>query len=765
MNGKIQKLSLSEKARLLSGKSFWQTQEYKEAGIESITFSDGPSGLRVQDGKTDSMGLNASKASTCFPAHSALACTFNTELVNEVGVAIGEEAAHFGVNVLLAPAINIKRNPLNGRNFEYFSEDPYLSGVMGREYISGVQSNGVGACVKHFAANNKELGRTVYDSAVDMRTLREIYLTPFEIAVKGAKPAAVMTAYNRLNGVFCNENKWLLSDVLRGEWGHDGIVVSDWGGTFNRVEAVKAGADIEMPLCRFSEKELLDSIKLGELTKDELDLCVDRIINLSDKLNEQQISTECDFDKNAAFAERCAEECAVLLKNDGVLPLNNSEKVALIGDIAQNAVQGGGSSKVNPTRVATLLQCFENENNFIGFERGYNQKGKKSKKLIKNALKLAQNADIIVCAVGISAGEAEGVDRENIRLAENQIQLLTALKGTGKKIVTVLSCGGSVITDWDEGLNALLLAGLNGQGGAKAVKRLLLGEICPSGKLAETFPYKLEDLPSTQYFNGNTPYKVEYKEGMRVGYRGLAGAKYPFGFGLSYTQFGYSDAQIGYSKSSKMPDFLSFFIKNEGVFDGAEAAQLYIEYPENAHAPKLQLKGFTKVFLKAGEGIRVQIPFDEYSFRSFDTVSGKWVTVGGKYKIYIGASSEDLRLCGEIDIDGVDGVPAADSESVGAKDYVIHRNKKGRVIVDFTTPFSELKNSRGALGRFAARLAFAVTKNNPTANGTMRYVTLRTAAQFAKFDSVRARGLVDLLGGKPLKGIGKLIRGEKKKNK
>ena len=763
MNGKIQKLSLSEKARLLSGKSFWQTQDYKEAGIESITFSDGPSGLRVQDGKSDSMGLNASKASTCFPAHSALACSFNTELVNGVGVALGAEAAHFGVNILLAPAINIKRNPLNGRNFEYFSEDPYLSGVMGREYISGVQSNGVGACVKHFAANNKELGRTVYDSAVGARTLREIYLTPFEIAVKGAKPAAVMTAYNRLNGAYCNENKWLLSEVLRGEWGHDGIVISDWGGTYNRVDAVKAGADLEMPLCRFSEKELLDSIKLGELTKGELDLCAERIINLSDKLNGTKISAECDFEKNAAFAERCAEECAVLLKNDGVLPLNN-KKFALIGDIAQNAVQGGGSSKVNPTQVATLLQCFENEENFVGFERGYNQKGKKSKKLIKKALKLAQNADIIICAVGISAGEAEGVDRENIRLAENQIELLTALKSTGKKIVAVLSCGGAVETDWDESLNALLLAGLNGQGGAKAVKRLLFGEICPSGKLAETFPHKLEDLPSTQYFAEN-PYKVEYKEGMRVGYRGLTGAKYPFGFGLSYTQFGYSDAQIGYLKSSKMPDFLSFFIKNEGNFDGAEAAQLYIEYPENAHSPKLQLKGFTKVFLKVGESARVQIPFDEYSFRSFDTVSGKWVTVGGKYKIYVGASSEDLRLCGEVEIEGVDGVPPADSESVTAKEYVIHRNKKGRVIADFTTPFSELKNSRGALGRLATRIAFAITKNNPTANGTMRYVTLRTAAQFAKFGSRRASGLVDIFGGKACRGIGKLIRGEKKKDK
>lgn len=760
MNGKIEKLNLRQKAELLSGKSFWQTQDYTDAGVESITFSDGPSGLRVQNGRSDSMGLNASKASTCFPAHSALACSFNQGLVNKVGLALGEEAAHFGISVLLAPAINIKRNPLNGRNFEYFSEDPYLSGVMGREYISGVQRSGIGACVKHFASNNKELGRTVYDSAVDMRTLREIYLTAFEIAIKGAKPAAVMTAYNRLNGVYCNENKWLLSEVLRGEWGHGGIIVSDWGGTSSRIAGVKAGADLEMPLCKFSADEISEAINSGELNEEELDNCAERIINLSDKLNAKKITSECDFEKHASFAEKCAEECAVLLKNDGVLPLNDN-KIALIGDIAKNAVQGGGSSKVNPTRVTTLLQCFEKEESFVGFARGYDQKGKNSKKLIKKALKLAKKADIIICAVGVTAGEAEGVDRENIRLSENQIELLTALKGTGKRVVAVLSCGGAVETDWDEGIGALLLAGLNGQGGAVAVKRILTGEANPSGKLAETFPHKSEDLKSTQYFTENA-YKVEYKEGMKVGYRGLSGAKYPFGFGLSYTQFGYKDIQFGYTNFSKTPDFAQFLLKNEGGSDGAEAAQLYIEFPENAHSPKLQLKGFTKVFLKAGESATVKIPFDEYSFRSFDTESGKWVTVGGVYKIYIGASSEDLRLCGEIEIEGVEEVPAADSESVSAKDYVIHRNKKGRVIADFTTPFSELKNSRGALGRLATRIAFAATKNNPTANGTMRFVTLRTAAQFAKFGKSRASGLVDIFDGRAFKGIGKLIRGEKK---
>jgi len=757
MNGKTEKLTVLQRAQLTSGKTFWQTHGFEEAGIKSLFFSDGPAGLRTQSCKGDSLGLNSSAPSTCFPAHSALACSFNSELVKKVGFSIGAEAAKAGVDVLLAPAINIKRNPLNGRNFEYFSEDPYLSGVMGREYISGVQQNGVGACVKHFAANNREFGRTVYDSAVDTRTLREIYLTPFEIAVKGAKPAAVMTAYNRLNGVYCNENKRLITEILRGEWGHDGIVVSDWGGTNDRVAAIKAGADLEMPCCKFSADEIMLALESGELQEEELNACADRIVRLSERLKGGKKSG--DGTANVEFAEKCAEECAVLLKNDGVLPLKKGEKFALIGDLAQNpAYQGGGSSHVNPTRLTRLTDCMRGED-FSGFERGYKANGKKSKGLIRRALKLAARADVIICVIGLSAGDAEGADRENIRLPENQIELLCALKGTGKRVVAVLSCGGTVETDWDGGVNALLLAGLNGQGGAAAIKKILTGEANPSGKLAETFPYKLEDLPSTAYFTGNA-YGTEYKEGMRVGYRGIGDrAKYPFGFGLSYTEFGYSDIKTDESGAE-------FTLTNTGNVDGAEAVQLYIGCPESANEPPIQLKGFKKIFLRAGESARIKIPFDEYSFRSFDIKSGNWVTVGGRYKIYIGASSQDLRLSDEIEIEGTEDVPAADCTAVRAEEYPLSLNKKGRVVADFYTPFSELKNSRGALSRLAVKFALSVAGRSPTAGGTMRYVTLRTAAQFARFDGVRAKGLVDFFGGKYFKGVCKIIRGEKRrKNK
>jgi len=751
MNGKTEKLTVLQRAQLTSGKTFWQTHGFEEAGVESLFFSDGPAGLRTQSGKGDSLGLNSSAPSTCFPAHSALACSFNAELVKKVGFSIGAEAAKAGVDVLLAPAINIKRNPLNGRNFEYFSEDPFLSGVMGREYISGVQESGVGACVKHFAANNREFGRTVCDSAVDTRTLREIYLTPFEIAVKGAKPAAVMTAYNRLNGVYCNENKRLITEMLRGEWGHDGIVVSDWGGTNDRVAAIKAGADLEMPCCKFSADEIMQALEMGELQEEELNACADRIVCLSERLKSGERHGDIAGED---FAEKCAEECAVLLKNDGVLPLKGGEKLALIGDLAENpAYQGGGSSHVNPTCLTRLTDCMS----VLGFERGYKANGKKSKRLIRRALKLAARADVIICVVGLSAGDAEGVDRENIRLPENQTELLSALKGTGKRVVAVLSCGGAVETDWDDGVNALLFAGLNGQSGAAAVKKILTGEANPSGKLAETFPEKLEDLPSVGYFKGNA-YGTEYKEGMRVGYRGTGAAKYPFGFGLSYTAFDYSDIKTDGSGAE-------FTLKNAGDYDGAEAVQLYIGYPESANELPVQLKGFKKVYLRAGESARIRIPFDEYSFRSFDTKSGRWVTVGGRYKIYIGASSQDLRLLSDMEIEGTEGVPAADCTKVRAEEYPITLNKKGRVIADFRTPFSELKNSRGALSRLAVKFALAVAGRSPTAGGTMRYVTLRTAAQFARFDGVRASGLVDFFGGKYFKGIRKIIRGKKKSDK
>lgn len=759
MAEKTSNLTIQQKTLLVSGKSFWRTYGFEEAGVNGLLITDGPAGLRLQpDKKADSLGLNASRPSTCFPAHSALACSFDKELLKSVGKRIGKEATSFGVNVLLAPAVNIKRNPLCGRNFEYFTEDPYLCGVLAKEYIEGVQSEGVGACIKHFACNNKELGRTVYDSAVDMRTLREIYLTAFEIAITEAKPVAVMTAYNRLNGTFCNENEWLLQKVLREEWGHNGIVVSDWGGTYDRISAIKAGADLEMPQCKFSSNEIRTALEMGELSEEELTACTDRIEELSKKLTAEWEITDCDFEEHASFSVTCAEKCAVLLKNDGVLPLKDGENFVLLGEFARTPVyQGGGSSHVNPTEVTSLYGCLKDKSGFSGYYRGYRADGKKSKKLVNKALKIAKTIQTAIISVGLSAGDAEGIDRDNIRIPDGQTELISALVSAGKKVVAVLSCGGAVETDWDKGVSALLFAGLNGQGGAEAVSNILFGKVNPSGKLAETFSLSLEDVPSSAYFNSD-PYKVEYKEGMDVGYRHFYGKplKYPFGFGLSYTTFEYSDLTIE-------RDGVSFNLKNTGRLDGVEVCQLYIGYPENAHAPKIQLKGFEKVYLTAGEVKRVQIPFDGYSFRSFNALKDKWEVAKGKYAIYIGSSSEHFHLTGFLDMDGAEDIPPADTSHLAGKDYPLIRDKKGRVIVDLHTPFSEIALSRARLIRLAIKITLKVTKNSPTVGGTMRFAHVRTGAQFTRFDAVQTDGLLRLFNGKYFSGVYKIIRGEKKK--
>ena len=758
MNKKTESLTTIQKAELVSGNSFWATREYEDAEVKSITFSDGPSGLRMQLlGKADSMGLKKSQPATCFPTHSSLSCSFNTELINGVGKRMGEEAACLGADVILAPAVNIKRNPLGGRNFEYFSEDPYLSGVLGAEFINGVQSQGVGACIKHFAANNKELGRTVYDSAVDMRTLREIYLTAFEIAVTKAKPVAVMTSYNKLNGVYCNENEWLINDVLRGEWGHDGIVVSDWGGTYDRVAAIKAGADLEMPLCKFSKDEVLSAIEEGALKEEELTACADRIVELSDKLNGEKSLTICDFDEHAIYAAKCAMECAVLLKNDGVLPLKEGVKFAVVGGIAKNPViQGGGSSKVNPTHMSTLYGSLSRLSGFSSYSQGYFTNGLCSTLLINNALLDVDSADVIICCIGVTKGDAEGSDKKHIRLPKNQIELLNALHKTGKPIIAVLSCGGAIETDWDDCVNALVYAGLNGQGGARAIKDILTGKVNPSGKLSETFPIRAEDSPSYTEFN-TSPYTAIYKEGMNVGYRYFHGnnVKYPFGYGLSYTSFKYSNLEVDEKG-------VTFTLENIGDCKGAEAVQTYITFPQSANAPTIQLKGFKKVVLEKGESASVYIPFDEYSFRSFDAENNKWVKVTGEYTVFVGSSSCDFKLSGKINIKG-DAKEAAPCKTDGLKceEYPLNFDDKGRIIADMHTPIGELVNSKACLIRLGIRRALFFTAHNPTVNGTMRYATVRTAAQFRKFDKVQAEGLLEVFNGKYFKGLYKIICGEK----
>lgn len=717
----MKEYSLDAKARLLTGKNFWNTA--KVCGADEIRFSDGPSGLRIQGKKGDHLGLNGSAPATCFPAHSALASSFNKELVQKVGACIGREAAAGGVDVLLAPDLNIKSYPLNGRNFEYFSEDPYLNGKLGAAYVCGVQSAGVGACVKHFAANNRERGRMVSDSAVDERTLREIYLTAFEIAVKEQQPAAVMTAYNRLNGVYCNENAWLLKDVLRGEWGFGGIVVSDWGGTHDRAAAVKAGADLEMPRCDFSVDEIKAAIKSGSLSEEDVDLCAERIKKLSRREKPLQ---NFDLSGHKEFAVECAKECAVLLKNDGLLPLKENTKIALIGDFAKKPqIQGGGSAKVNPKAALSLKNCL---------------KGAKYAKGGAKAVRLAKRSDVVIYCMGYREEDAEGDDRTSFPLPEKQLKLLEKLQKANKNIVAVLFCGCAVDAGWDEKVSALLYAGLSGQGGMKAVADILTGKVNPSGKLTETFP---ETFKAGQI----NPYGTAYSDGMNFGYRRGGKVKYPFGFGLSYTKFEYSNLRVNGKGAS-------FDVKNTGGVYGGESVQMYIRFPKCANSPEIQLKGFDKVFLEAGESKKVFIPFDGYSFRSFDTNGKKWVEASGKYEIYIGASSEDFRLKGTLERTGdCDFVPAPDVLCLAPSGYPVLKDEKGRVVAEKQTPFCELKNAKGLLGRFFINLTLAAVKKKRTIYGTMEYLPLRTLGQFAGFDGSVLRGVTEIFNGKIFKGI------------
>lgn len=744
----ISKLTVYEKAQLVSGGGFWSTRGFEKIGVKSLKTCDGPAGLRVQaEGRSDSMGLNSSVPATVFPAHSALACSFDKKLVSETARTIGSEALNFGVDILLAPAVNVKRNPLCGRNFEYFSEDEYLSGALGAEFINGLQSTGVGACVKHFAANNKEYGRTVSDSVVDCRTLNEIYLTPFEMCVKGAKPRAVMTAYNRLNGTFCNEHKPLIRDILRGQWGFDGIVISDWGGTHDRAEAIKAGADLEMPGCKFSVGEIVSAVEEGRLSEAELDECAERVARASEFKTERK---KCDFKEHAEFAVKCAENCAVLLKNDGVLPLDKNKKIAVIGAYAKKPVyQGGGSSHVNHTRLTSVYEGLKEEYPLAGYARGYNKKSG-GKGLISRAVKLAKSAEAVVLCVGLPSSDTEGSDRHDLSLPKRQLELISAVASAGKPVVCVLSCGGAVDCSWDGEVNALLYAGLNGQGGGKAISNIISGKVNPSGKLAEGFPSDINAVESTAYFN-ESPYYTLYREGMRVGYKGGAEYKYPFGYGLSYTAFGYSDLAADDCG-------VSFNVTNIGGRDGAEAVQLYIKYPEEANSG-LRLKGFEKVFLRAGESKRVTIPFDEYTFRSYDEKRGKWGICAGQYEICVCSSSHDIKLSVKAAKTGdISGVNAPDTSRLAAADYLLSRDNRGRVKAELSTPFSELHASRALLVRLFVKTALGLFRNNPTVGGTMHYITLRSAAQFARFNSVQAEGFIDAFNGKYLRGAVKMLR-------
>lgn len=656
----VQNMTLEEKCYLLSGKDFWQTRSVERLNIPSISLSDGPHGVRRQEGAADQLGLNASIPATCYPTAATMANSWDEALAREMAQSLGEEAVSQEVNVLLGPGLNIKRSPLCGRNFEYFSEDPYLAGKMAAAYVLGIQKAGASACPKHFAANSQELRRMASDSVVDERTLREIYLTGFEIAVREAHPKSIMSSYNRINGEYANENKHLLRDILVDEWGFDGFVVSDWGGSNDHVKGVENGSHLEMPTTGGdSDEELIRAVKSGKISEAAVDERVEELVNVIMQLapvTQTAKGKKFDVEAHHEMAQKAAEGSIVLLKNDEkLLPLKKGAKVAVIGDFAQKPrYQGAGSSVVNPTKLVSTLDVIKDfDLDMIGFAAGYVRTGEANDEMKAEAVRLAKDAETVLLYVGLDeVSEAEGLDRSNMKLGKNQEDLIKALLEVNKNIVVVLSAGSPIEMPWAEKVPAIIHGYLSGQAGAGAMLKAVTGQINPNGKLAESYPFKYEDTPAYNYFPSKER-SSEYREGLYVGYRYYTTAKvpvrYPFGYGLSYTSFTYSEM-------SATDKAVTFTIQNTGERDGAEVAQVYVSAKAGeVFRPALELKGFAKVFLKAGEKKTVTVSLDDKAFRYFNVKTNKWEVEGGDYEILVGASCMDIRLSKVVSVKGSSG--------------------------------------------------------------------------------------------------------------
>ena len=712
----LKKLTLEEKCALLSGAETFKTRGMPEHGIPQIWLSDGPHGLRKQAGESDHLGLNPSVPATCFPTASAVANSWDAALGEKIGAALGEEAAAQEVSVVLGPGLNMKRNPLCGRSFEYFSEDPYLAGKLAAGYIRGIQSKGVAACPKHFAVNSQETRRMASDSIVDERTLREIYLTGFEIAVKEGHPRSIMSSYNLVNGTYANENKHLLMEILRGEWGFDGAVITDWGGSNDHALGVKNGSTLEMPAPGGdSVRELLAAVESGKISESDIDARLSELLPLVFDTKAALDAAPREFDAAAhhALARRAAEESLVLLKNEGaLLPLAAGTKVAVIGDFAKNPrYQGAGSSMVNSTQVDVLLdKLIDSELNVIGYQQGFDLHGKPDAALQKSACELATQADTVILCMGLDEiAESEGLDRSNLRLAQNQVDLLQAVAAVNPKIVVVLYSGSVVETPWLDNCQALLYAALGGQAGAGAVADALTGKVNPCGKLAETWPLAYADVPSAADFATRRK-TVEYREGLYIGYRYFTTAekavRFPFGYGMSYTTFAYSDMAAD-------EQGVSLTVTNTGSVAGTEIVQLYVAKKNSElFRPAKELKGFARVTLAPGEKQRITIMLDDKAFRFWNVKANRWEIEGGEYELLVGASVEDIRLCEKISVHGTATVHPYEDRDLDCyyKGDVLHVSDadfekllghpipNGKTKIDRNLTLGELNHARSPLG-------------------------------------------------------------------
>ena len=761
----INSLSLEQKCALLSGGTVFTTRALPGKGIPAITLSDGPNGVRKQAGAADHLGLNPSVPATCFPTSATVANSWDPALGEAVGAAMGEEAAAQGVSVLLGPGLNIKRSPLCGRNFEYFSEDPYLSGKMAAAYVRGIQKNGIAACPKHFAVNSQELRRMASDSIVDERTLREIYLTGFEMVVKEAQPKTIMSAYNLINGTYANENAHLLMDILRRDWGFDGAVVTDWGGSNDHALGVKNGSTLEMPAPGGDAvRELMKAVQTGKITEADVDARLEELLELvfTTKAAVDAAPGKFDADAHHALARRAAAQSIVLLKNEtGLLPLAKGEKVAVIGDFAQTPrYQGAGSSAVNSIKVDSFLDCLaESGLNSIGYAKGFDRQGKPDEALKAEAVLLAKNANVVLLCMGLDEiKESEGIDRADMKLAENQLELLAAVAAANPNVVVLLSAGSSLESAWVKDCKALVYGCLGGQAGAGALVEVLTGAQNPCGKLAETWARSYADTPARENFGGDGP-TVEYREGLYVGYRyyDTAGVPtaFPFGYGLSYTSFAYSDLKADETG-------VTLTVTNTGSCAGAEVVQLYVAKPDaKVFRPVKELKGFTKVQLEAGESKTVTIPLDDKAFRYWNVATDRWEVEGGSYQLLVGASSADIRLTAAVTVAGtgapdpyagknlehyrtaqVQNVPDAEFEAL-----LGHAIPENKVRIDRNMTLGEMGHGRSPIGWLAAAVLGAllrrsIKKGKPDLNILFQYnMPLRALAKMT--NGAISMGMVD----------------------
>lgn len=774
----IQQLTLEEKAALVQGKTMWTTWPIPRLNIPSIFLSDGPHGLRKQAGPADNLGLNESIPATCFPTAATMANSWDTELGEELGQYLGAEAAANDVNILLGPGLNIKRSPLCGRNFEYFSEDPYLAGKMAAAYIRGIQSKGVAACPKHFAANSQELRRMSTDSVVDERTLREIYLTGFEIAVKEGNPKSIMSSYNRVNGTYANENRDLLLDTLRGRWSFDGFVMSDWGASNDHVEGVRNGSALEMPAPGLdSAMNLVEAVKSGKLSEADLDARVEELLNVVAATYEPVANASKTIDREdyQTMARRCAAESIVLLENDGILPLKAGSRVAIVGEFAEKPrYQGAGSSLVNPTKVENLIDHLKDKGlNLLGYARGYSRENDSADiELLHEAVQLCAGADVVLLCMGLDErSEIEGQDRTHLELPESQTSLLHALARVNSNIVLVLS-GGAPFRMLESTLFRAAIHGyLAGQAGASAMADALVGIVNPSGKLSESWPMKLEDTPCHRYYPG-TGRTCEYREGLYVGYRyyDTAGipVRYPFGHGLSYTTFAYSNLQADTNR-------VTFTITNTGGIPGAEVAQLYISCKGGKlYRPRKELKGFAKAFLAPGESKEVTIALDDKAFRYFDIRTKQFEVESGAYEIAIAASVSDVKLTTTVEVTGI-AVPAvqqlptyADANITNVSDAEFtallgHPIPDGSWTkeIDINDPLSRLGDARSGLIRLIFRVLKKKMESDPS-DSMMLYIFHLPLRGMAKttagmITENMVRDMLDMANGYGFTGLCHLI--------